>query len=94
MRYQQDFEEGKVGLTVHSRSGWNLAPHRPKKVFDRHQVVELRRQGFSIRQIGKALGIGLGTVSRALEACSKGTRAEKDVLPQITPSLSNNKLDR
>jgi len=67
IRYQQDFENGRVGVTVHSRSGRNLAPHRPKKIFDRHHVVELRAQGLSIRQIAKTLGLGLGTVSRTLQ---------------------------
>jgi hypothetical protein len=28
-RYKQDFESGKVGRTVYSRSGRNLPPHRP-----------------------------------------------------------------
>jgi len=63
----RDFENGRVGVTVHSRSGRNLAPHRPKKIFDRHRVVELRAQGLSIRQIAKTLGLGLGTVSRTLQ---------------------------
>jgi hypothetical protein len=34
MRYKQDFENGRVGKTVYSRSGRNMAPHRPQKVFD------------------------------------------------------------
>ena len=44
-RYRRDYEAGKVGKTVHSRSGKNLPPHRPKKIFDREEVVKLRRQG-------------------------------------------------
>jgi DNA invertase Pin-like site-specific DNA recombinase len=44
-RYQQDYESGKVGKTVHSRSGRNLPPHRTKKVFDREEVFRLRRHG-------------------------------------------------
>jgi len=77
-RYQQDFESGRVGVAVHSRSGRNLAPHRPKKIFDRHRVAELRSQGLSIRQIAKAMDLGLGTVSRTLQTRSKSTSAEKD----------------
>jgi DNA invertase Pin-like site-specific DNA recombinase len=42
-RYKQDFESGKVGNTVHSRSGRNLPPHRPTRVFDRDEVLRLRR---------------------------------------------------
>jgi DNA invertase Pin-like site-specific DNA recombinase len=73
IRDREDFESGKVGVTIHSRSGRNLAPHRPKRIFDRHKVIELRCQGFSIRQIAKALGVSIGTVSRTLQACSKST---------------------
>jgi DNA invertase Pin-like site-specific DNA recombinase len=71
LRYRQDFESGKVGKTVYSRSGRSLPPHRPKKVFDREEVVRLRLQGRSYRQIAKALGLGVGTVSRTLRARAK-----------------------
>ena len=56
-----------MGKAVHSRSGKNLPPHRPRKVFDRKKVVELRRQGMSLRGIAKEMGIGLGTVTRTLK---------------------------
>lgn len=88
-RYREDFESGRVGVTVQSRSGRNLAPHRPTKIFDRHKVVELRCQGFSIRQIAKTLDLGLGTVSRTLQACSKSMPVEKDNLPLIRPGLQD-----
>ena len=72
-RYKQDFESGKVGRTVYSRSGRNLPPHRPRRVFDRDEVLRLRRQGWSYRQIAKSLGLGLGTVVRTLQPCSKSS---------------------
>jgi DNA invertase Pin-like site-specific DNA recombinase len=68
LRYKQDYEAGKVGATVHSRSGRNLPPHRPKKIFNRDHVVELRRQGMSLRQIAHRLSLSLGTVARTLES--------------------------
>ena len=46
IRYRQDYQSGKVGKTVHSRSGRNLPPHRPKKVFDREQVHQLHDRGY------------------------------------------------
>ena len=70
-RYRQDYLSGKVGKTVHSRSGKDLPPHRPRKIFDRQKVVELNEQGFSLRQIAKRMGIGLGTVSRTLQERSE-----------------------
>jgi DNA invertase Pin-like site-specific DNA recombinase len=39
LRYLQDFQAGRVGKTVRSRSGKNLAPHRPKRIFDRDRVA-------------------------------------------------------
>ena len=71
LRYKQDYAAGKVGKTVYSRSGRNMPPHRPKKVFDRKQVAILRRQGLSFRQIAKRLGLGLATIARTLQADSK-----------------------
>jgi transposase len=44
---------------------------RPKRIFNRDRVVELRRQGASIRQIAKHLGVGVGTVTRTLLERSK-----------------------
>jgi DNA invertase Pin-like site-specific DNA recombinase len=71
LRYQQDYNAGRVGKTVYSRSGKNLPVGRPKRIFSRDRVVEMRRQGASIRQIAKQLGVGVGTVSRTLLARSK-----------------------
>jgi DNA invertase Pin-like site-specific DNA recombinase len=65
-RYRQDFEAGRVGKMVHSRSGRDLPPHRPRKIFDRDEVVTLRERGLSLRQIASRLGLGLGTVTRTL----------------------------
>ncbi len=70
-RYRQDYAAGKVGKTVYSRSGRNMPPHRPQKVFVREKVALLRRQGHSYRQIASRLYLGLGTVSRALRRPSK-----------------------
>ena len=66
LRYQQDYRAGKVGKTVRSRSGKNLPVGRPKRIFSRERVIELRRKGISIRAIAKQLGVGVGTVTRTL----------------------------
>jgi DNA invertase Pin-like site-specific DNA recombinase len=73
LRYKHDYAAGKVGKTVYSRSGKNLPPHRPKKVFNRDQVAELRRRGHSYRQIAKRLGVGVGTIVRTLQERSKSS---------------------
>ena len=71
LRYQQDYRAGKVGKTVYSRSGKNLPIGRPKRIFNRERVIELRRKGASIRAIAKQLGVGVGTVTRTLLERSK-----------------------
>jgi len=69
--YRQDYAAGKVRKTVSSRSGRNLPPHRLKKVFDREEVAILRHRGLPFRQMANRLGLGVGTVVRALQERSK-----------------------
>lgn len=78
MRYCEDYELGNVGKTIHSRSGKDLPPHPPRKIFDRGKVVELRGQGFSIRQIARTMRLGVGTVAKTLAERSKSTPREND----------------
>src|ERR1017187_8103009 len=75
-RYRQDYGAGKVGKETRSRSGKNLPVGRPKRVFDRQKVGELRSQGLSPRQIARAMGLGEGTVRRVLQPATgeAGTR--------------------
>jgi DNA invertase Pin-like site-specific DNA recombinase len=65
-RYRAQYEAGKVGKEVHSKSGKDLPVGRPKKVFARERVPELREQGYSYRRIARQLKIGEGTVRRVL----------------------------
>ena len=55
---------------------------RPKAVFDRQRAVELRQQGRSFPEIARELGIGLGTVVRAIN----GQRRSKIPPQQAVPS--------
>src|SRR5882762_4451052 len=65
-RYRSQYEAGKVGKEVHSKSGKDLPIGRPKEFFDRKRVFQLRVQRFSYREIARQLGIGEGTVRRIL----------------------------
>jgi DNA invertase Pin-like site-specific DNA recombinase len=67
LRYQQDYRAGKVGKTVYSRSGKNLPVGRPKRIFNREKVAEMRLMGASIRTIVKETGLGIGTITRVLQ---------------------------
>jgi DNA invertase Pin-like site-specific DNA recombinase len=65
-RYRHDYNAGRVGKEVKSKSGKNLPVGQPKRIFARRRVFELRAQGISYRQIARRLGIGEGTVRRVL----------------------------
>ena len=52
---------------------------RPKRVFDREEVVRLYQRGMSIRAIARHLEIGSGTVVRTLKDCARQPQ-------QATPS--------
>jgi len=41
---------------------------RPRRVFDREQVLQLRGSGLSIEKVARELGIGVGTVVRVIQA--------------------------
>jgi DNA invertase Pin-like site-specific DNA recombinase len=47
---------------------------RPRAIFDRDEVAALRRQGGSLRSIARRLGVGEGTVRRAMAA---GVRTQR-----------------
>lgn len=66
--YRKAFAAGRIGQAVGrcSRSGKNRAHGRPKVVFDRLQLQELRDGGLSIRQIAAKLKLSRGTVERSL----------------------------
>jgi len=51
---------------------------RPRRVFDRQQVVELRRQGLSFRQISDKLRLGEGTVRRAFKTWKDASEARQN----------------
>src|SRR5262249_36355978 len=49
---------------------------RPRAVFRRDQVADLRAQGLSWRQVADQLGVGVGTVRRAFQALSQSGVSE------------------
>lgn len=46
---------------------------RPKRIFDRSEVVRLRASGLSIEKIAGQLRLGVGTVVRVIQAHDSGT---------------------
>src|SRR5687768_5715698 len=78
LRYRHDFTIGRVGKEISSRSGMNQAIGRPKRIFDREQVLKLRSSDHSLREIAKELRIGLGTVTRTLGGVPKPAKQEME----------------
>ena len=66
-RYQADLAANKVGRTVHSQSGKDLPPHRPKRIFDLNEAKAMRAAGFSYAFIGESLSLCPSTVYRRLK---------------------------
>jgi DNA invertase Pin-like site-specific DNA recombinase len=59
-------ERIKAGLAEAKRNGQRLG--RPEVVFDRDRAAELRKNGASIRDVARELGVPTSTVHRALSA--------------------------
>jgi len=51
-----------------TRSGKPIG--RPRRIFDRGEIVRLRQDGHSLAQIARQMNVGLGTVVRVLESAS------------------------
>lgn len=71
-------ERVSAGLKAAKARGQTLG--RPRKIFDRAEVVRLRRERLSITKIAQELHLGVGTVFRVLETSAKAGRAA--ALPQ------------
>ncbi len=69
-------ERVHAGLERARQSGIRIG--LPRRIFDRSQVLELRGQGLSFRQIARKLSLGEGTVRRAFQAVT------------LTPELRQN----
>lgn len=67
---------------------------RPKRVFDREQIVRLRARGMSLRSVAKQLGLGLRTVVRTLRGC--GSQKSGMIAELITgaPELGSANLEQ
>ena len=83
-RYAKDYEAGLIDREgKHSRSGKDLPPHRPLRVFRRDEAVRLRQLGRSYRQIATRLGVPVSTVVDAIRrqtvpaGCTESPRAEE-----------------
>lgn len=69
-QYALDYAAGKIGKERASRSGKNLAPHRPRRIFRRDEAKRLRDSGMSFRTIAKHLEVPVSTIVDALRQTS------------------------
>lgn len=82
IRYRQDLAAGRVGKTVHSRSGKDLAPHRPRRILSLTKIQRLRGEGRTVPAIARIVGASTATIKRRLSAA----RAEvAEILRPLEP---------
>jgi DNA invertase Pin-like site-specific DNA recombinase len=78
--YREAYKQKRVGHDRHSHSGMNLAVGRPRKVFDRERVLELRDEGLSMRAIARRLKVSIGTVHGLVSALKKAKKRRSKTL--------------
>jgi|RhiMethySRZTD1v2_1073278.scaffolds.fasta_scaffold266078_2 hypothetical protein len=59
-----------LGIRWHHGTRSGEAVGRPRAVFRRDEVIALRRQSLSFRQIATGMSVGVGTVRRVLHAAN------------------------
>ncbi len=69
-------ERVKAGLRNAKSKGKLIG--RPRRVVDTSKVLKLRAEGLSWRQVSTRLGLGLGTVYRAVEESKLGKQLSSD----------------
>jgi DNA invertase Pin-like site-specific DNA recombinase len=65
-QYRNDYAAGKIGVTRHSRSGKDLPQGRPKRVFDRQAIADMRDADRSWSEIAAITGLPKSTCRDAL----------------------------
>jgi DNA invertase Pin-like site-specific DNA recombinase len=65
-QYQADYGAGVIGQKKQSKSGKNLPIGRPKLIFDRDAVRQLRSAGKSLAEISAETGLAKTTIRRVL----------------------------
>jgi len=69
-RYRKAYDDGDVGKRVHSKSKADLPPGRPRIIFRRDKVLELRKQGMSWRNIASELGVDVSTIRLSVKSAA------------------------
>ena len=64
-----------------TRSGSRIG--RPKRIFERSELVRLREAGISIEKIGGQMHLGVGAVARVLQAHQSPTVTVKRHCPDL-----------
>ncbi|HZY74545.1 MAG TPA: recombinase family protein [Edaphobacter sp.] len=74
-QFERELIRERVAAGMRNAREKGKAIGRPRKVFDRQEVLRLRQEGLSIAQIGRRMDLGDGTVARVLQAAERASRA-------------------
>jgi putative DNA-invertase from lambdoid prophage Rac len=61
---------------------------RPRRIFNRDEVVRLRETGLSIEKIAGQMSIGVGTVARVLQTVGKAQNQVRHSKPRVDSVIS------
>ncbi len=65
-QFERELIRERVAAGMKTAKAQGKVIGRPRRVFDREEVLRLRAEGLSIAQIARRLGLGDGTVARTL----------------------------
>ena len=76
-------ERTKAGMAAAKKRGSKIG--RPRACVDLHMALKMKGEGKSVREIAKALGVGVGTVQRALlRGLGSGTRQQAEAASSMS----------
>jgi putative DNA-invertase from lambdoid prophage Rac len=76
-QFERELIRERVAAGMRTAKAQGKAIGRPKKIFDRTEVIRLRQQGLSLGQIARQMRLGHGTVVRVLQAAGNGSSPSK-----------------
>jgi putative DNA-invertase from lambdoid prophage Rac len=74
-QFERELIKERVAAGIKNARANGVEFGRPRRIFDRQRAVELRNDGMSYPEIARTLGVGQGTVVRAIASLSENPSA-------------------